>query len=77
MGRRVFKAFGSSFVVGNVGISVDFSSCVLTTLPAVPVVTVLFSSVNVVCEVNLLSRRPFLSLSRKREANVAWSVRQR
>ena len=77
VGRKVLEPFCSSSEVENVGISVNLSLCVLASPPVVPVVTVPFSDVNLVCEAvfcdsdcEIVEPQTF-SFSRKREASVA------
>ena len=78
VGRKVLVPFCSSSEVESVGISLDLSLCVRASPPVVPVVTVPFSDVNLVCEAvysdsdcEIVEPQTFFSLSRKREASVA------
>ena len=71
-----FEVFCPVSEVESVGNSVDLSSCVFASLSVVLVVTVLFSDVNLACEVVFFDSdcervEPQTSLSRKREAIVA------
>ena len=87
VGRKVLEAFCSSSEVENVGICVDLALCVLASPPVVPVVTVPFSDVNLVCEAvysdsdcEIVEPQTFVSLSLSPEnaKRVSlWSVRQK